>query len=353
MINEDAFRLPILGLSFLSKMRSHFDGACPRNFPVWKILGHCCNRSGELSAWYPMCSDFHIATATSKISATDLIRGRSWLRWKAPLLLVLLAILFGKVLIDMACDWWSDPALSQGLLVPPLACYIAWHSRARTLNISPTDDFRGLFLTVLGCVLFIVGKLAAEFFLTRFSFVVVIAGLIWTFWGPRRLRTLAMPLLLLATMVPLPALVYNSAATPLQLFSSKLATTLVQAIGVSVFRDGNVIQLAGMSLGVAESCSGLNSISALLVGSILIGSVCCSRLGTRAVVCVASVPIAIGVNVMRVAGTAILADQHQAFALGYYHLFSGWLVFVIGLVCLYSTACLLHWRFDVQGSQNA
>jgi exosortase len=260
-----------------------------------------------------------------------------------------MGVLFVSVLADMAHDWWIEPAWSQGMLLPPLALYIAWIQRSLILSRAATPDPRGLFLTAFACITYVLGRLASEFFLTRFSFVILLAGLIWTFWGPWRLRRLGLPLLLLAAMVPLPVMFYNSLAGPLQLLASESATRIAQSVGVSVFRDGNVIQLAGVTLGVAEACSGLNSLSALIVGSLLLGYLFCSGWAARIALIVASVPLAIGVNVIRVAGTAILADFNREFALGFYHAFSGWLVFVAGLGLLYLTARAMHAIFDSKG----
>jgi len=262
------------------------------------------------------------------------------------IVVALIAALFVSVLADMAHDWWIEPAWSQGMLLPPLALYIAWIQRSRILSCAATPDQRGLFLTALACVTYLLGRLASEFFLTRMSFVILLAGLIWTFWGRGRLRRLVLPLLLLASMVPLPVMLYNSLAGPLQLLASEGATQIAQSAGVSVFRDGNVIQLAGATLGVAEACSGLNALSALIVGSLLLGYLFCSGWVARIALIVASVPLAIGVNVIRVAGTAILADFNREFALGFYHAFSGWLVFVAGLGLLYLTARALHALLD-------
>jgi exosortase len=150
-----------------------------------------------------------------------------------------------------------------------------------------------------------------------------------------RLRTRAFPFLLLATMVPLPGIVYNALAAPLQLFASDIATRLAQLLGVTVYRDGNIIQLAYTSLGVVEACSGLNSLSALIIASLLLGYLICWRLLTRIFLLALSIPLAIAVNVLRVTGTAVLADYNQEFAMGFYHSFSGWLVFLVGFGALY------------------
>ena len=265
---------------------------------------------------------------------------------KAIVIVALMLILFGPALVDMAKDWWNEPSLSQGMLLPPLALYIAWINRRQTLDFPAVTDMRGLWLSALACLVFLMGRLASEFFLMRFSFVIFVAGAIWTFWGLPRLRTLTFPMLLLATMVPLPALIYNSMAAPLQLLASDLATRIAQMLGISVFRDGNVIQLAGTSLGVAEACSGLNSLSALIVGSVLLGFLLCVRAISRVTLFLLAVPLAIVVNIVRVTGTAVIADYNQEFAEGFYHSFSGWLVFVAGFGALYIAARILHATLD-------
>lgn len=254
------------------------------------------------------------------------------------ILTTLIGVLYGYVLLDLSRDWWNEPSLSHGLLIPPLALYIAWTRRHETLAQPAKPDNRGLWLVAFACLLYILGKLGAEFFLPRMSFVILLAGLAWTFWGYPRLRTLAFPLLLLATMVPLPVIFYNAIAAPLQLFASDVATNLAQILGVAVYRDGNIIHLAHVSLGVEEACSGLNSLSALMVASLLLGFLVCQRVSIRAILFALSIPLSIAVNVLRVTGTAVIADYHEEFAMGFYHLFSGWLVFIGGFAILFAMA---------------
>jgi exosortase len=262
--------------------------------------------------------------------------GAVWLQ--ALTIAALIAVLYGQVLADMAEDWWTDPSLSQGLLIPPLALYIAWIRRPMILAQPAVADNRGLWMVACSCCLYMLGKLGAEFFLPRMSFVVLLAGLVWTFWGFGRLRTLTFPLLLMATMVPLPVILYNAIAAPLQLFASNVATNLAQFLGVAIYRDGNVIHLAHISLGVEEACSGLNSLSALMVASLLLGFLVCTRVSARVILFALSIPLSIAVNVLRVTGTAVIADYHEEFALGFYHMFSGWLVFIGGFAILYGMA---------------
>lgn len=255
---------------------------------------------------------------------------------------VLIGFIYARTLAGLAEDWWNEPSFSQGMLLPPLALYFAWLDRRPLLALPATSSWQGLWLVGGGCLMFLAGKLSAEFFLQRFSFVVVLAGLIWLYWGTARLKRLAFPLVLLSTMIPLPALVYNTATAPLQLFASETAARVAQWCGVSVYRDGNIIQLAHMSLGVDEACSGLNSFSALMVAALLLGQFLCDKLPARILLFLLSAPLSIAVNVLRVAGTAVLADYSEVFAMGFYHAFAGWLVFVVGFVAFVGIAKLVH-----------
>ena len=254
-----------------------------------------------------------------------------WLSWlKIATIGGLTGAIYAFIVPDLVWEWWTQEESSYGMLIPPIALYIAYLGKRKTLAAPARESLRGLWLVALGCLVFILGSLASEFFLARISFVILLAGLVWTFWGFARLRTLAFPFILLATMVPLPGIVYNVIAVPLQLFASTIATNLAQALGVSIYQDGNIIHLANISLGVAEACSGLHSLSAMVVASLLLGFLNDCSIPSRILLLVISVPLAIAVNVLRVTGTAILADYQTEFAMGFYHSFSGWLVFLFG-----------------------
>jgi exosortase len=253
----------------------------------------------------------------------------------------LMAVLYAVVVSDLAAEWWTQPAASYGMLIPPIVLCIAYLRRDNTFAIPVRPGLKGLWLVALGCALLLLGGLAGEFFLSRISLVVVLAGLVWTFWGWSRFRSLWSLFALLATMVPLPALVYNAAAAPLQLLASSLATHLAQSLGVSIYRDGNVIYLANISLGVAEACSGLQSLSAIVVASLLIGILENAVALGRILLFLFSVPLAIAMNIFRITGTALIADYHADFAMGFYHMFTGWLVFVVGCGALWQAAKLI------------
>jgi exosortase len=133
---------------------------------------------------------------------------------------------------------------------------------------------------------------------------------------------------------------------PLQLLASTIACQVADFLGIVVYREGNIIHLAGMSVGVWEACSGLNSLSALMAGAVLLGFLLCRRPLTRVALCAFAIPIAITANIARVTGTAVLSDWHPAYAIGFYHAFSGWLVFLAGATGLYIAALALRTVFE-------
>jgi exosortase D (VPLPA-CTERM-specific) len=254
--------------------------------------------------------------------------------------------LWAPVLWSMSRVWWTDPGASHGLLVPPLALYLAWLGRHTTLSRPASIDGRGLLILICACLTLLIGKLGAELFLQRFSFVVLLGGMLWTFWGLPRLKALCLPLLLLITMIPLPSLVYSAVAENLQLFASNIAAEVAERLGVSLFLEGNVIHLATVSVGVAEACSGLRSLSSLVIVSLLLGVLRLSGFMERAVLIVCAVLIAIAINVLRVTGTAMVADYQPDLAMGFYHLFSGLLLFTAGLCLLLGCCEILRRLFE-------
>jgi exosortase len=295
-----------------------------------------------------MATSVHVSGPQSAVCTQTAPRW-SWLG--AAVLTALIISLYAGVVESLVQDWSSDPGASYGFLVPPLALFIAHGRRAVTLAVPARSDSRGLFVILAACSLLLAGKLAAEFFVMRFSLPVLIAGLVWTYWGTARLKTLSFPLILLVTMVPLPAILYNRIALPLQLLASHTAAVAIQFLGKSVYQEGNILHLPNVTLGVAEACSGLHSLASLFVVSLVLGFTECTRLSSRSLLTLLSIPLAVSVNVFRVTGTALIADYDPRYAMGFYHSFSGWLVFVAGFGLVWFVAKGLHTLCDREPRQ--
>ena len=258
--------------------------------------------------------------------------------WAGALCLVLaVGGLYRSVLPAWLQDLWMDPDYSHGLLVPFVSVWLAYERRERVMAL-PSDPAPSAILLVLGSLgLFVVGVLAAELFVTRFSLLVLIASLTAFIFGFGHLRALALPIGFLVFMVPLPALVFNAVALPLQMMASQLAVTTLQALGVPALREGNIIFLPNAALEVVEACSGLRSVISLGATSVLLAALSLRTLPWRLALVASSVLVAVLANGARVAGTGVLAYRYgPAAAQGFFHSFSGWIVFVtaVGAVAL-------------------
>jgi len=243
--------------------------------------------------------------------------------------------LYRDVLRSLVHQWASDDNYSHGFLILPIAIYCAWERRDLLRRIEPRPHAGGLALVLLSLATFAMGALAAELFLMRLSLVGVIVGALVFVWGPSFLRALAFPLALLPLMIPLPTIVFNQIALPLQLIASRVGETVIGAAGIPVLREGNILELPGMTLAVAEACSGIRSLLSLVTLAILLAYFLGTGLWGRLVVVASAVPIAIMANAARVAGTGLTAHwAGRPAAEGFFHGFSGWLLFVTAFAVL-------------------
>jgi exosortase len=259
---------------------------------------------------------------------------------KLPTIGLLLATAFfgmyHEVIAKLVANWRDDGNYSHGFLIVPIALYLAWERRHRFLAATHRPAASGLVVVVGSILVLLTGILGSELFLTRISILGTLTGAVLFLFGWQRLRVLAFPLAFLLLMIPLPAIVFNQIAFPLQLLASRVGTTAIQACAVPVLREGNVIILANTSLEVADACSGIRSLIALLTLGIVYGYFADPRPWMRVVIALATIPIAIAANAARVAGTGVLAHYYgpQA-AEGFFHTFSGWLVFVAAFLMLF------------------
>jgi exosortase len=248
---------------------------------------------------------------------------------------------YSSVLASLARQWASDENYSYGFLVVPFALYFAWRSR-HAVAMDPRPHASGLVVVALSMVVFLAGQFAAELFLMRVSLLGVIAGSVLFLWGPRHLRRLAFPLLLLLLAVPLPSVVLNQIAFPLQLLASRAGELVVTAAGIPVLREGNVLILPDTKLEVVQACSGIRSLASLLTLGLILGKMAEPRRWARVALAALTIPVAVIANAARVAGTGLAASWigPQA-AEGFFHTFSGWLVFVAAFCVLTACARLL------------
>jgi exosortase len=246
-----------------------------------------------------------------------------------------LGAMYAGVFVSLARQWGSDDNYSHGFFVIPLSLYFAWTRRDQLAQAASKPGVTGLILIAGSLVVWTAGILGSELFLTRVSMIGVIAGMIWFVWGREHARILAFPILFLLLMIPLPSIIFNQLAFPLQLVASQVGESAIAAAGIPVLREGNVLHLPARTLEVAEACSGIRSLVSLLFLAIVLGRFTDLGTGGRVLLALGAVPIAIIANAARVAGTGLTAEWiSPAAAEGFFHTFSGWLVFVVAFAAL-------------------
>ena len=282
----------------------------------------------------------------TEIGAVEAFPSNSSMNWHAVLVIgVLLAILAGlyhEILVKLGLQWNNDPDYSHGFLVPVLVGYFVWErwDRLKVVRIAPSPW--GMAVLGFGLLMLVIGSVGAELYLQRSSLIVVMAGLVLLMMGRDALKTLMFPIAFMLFMVPLPAIVVNAVAFPLQLFAARTAEFCLFNFGIPVLREGNVIVLAGTTLEVAEACSGIRSLQALLALGTVYAYFSQRSTWKRWTLVLLSVPIAIVANAFRVSGTGVLANYWGSQAAeGFYHTFSGWLIFVVAFLLLLGCGGLL------------
>lgn len=288
--------------------------------------------------------------------------------WRAFAIAFAILFTYAAVLAKLSRDWWTDENYSHGLLVPFIIGYILWSQRDKfaTEPARPSVLLGGLAVAFSLFALW-TGVAGAELYTQRMSLVLLIAGTIVYFLGLRFLQLLLVPLGLLILAIPIPAIIFNKIAFPLQLFASRCAVWSMSMLGIPVLRQGNVIELKPLNsfdtkkLEVVEACSGIRSLMTLMTLAVVFAYFTYPRSNDsngprgkfgwlrsfgfwRSLIIVGSaVPIAILTNASRVSGTGILSHYYgTGVADGFFHSFSGWAIYVVAFLLLF----LVGWIVD-------
>jgi exosortase len=256
--------------------------------------------------------------------------------WPVLLVFGLMVASFYPMLEPLVKQWMNDDDMGHGFFVPAVAAYIAWQRRDEILALHWRRDYLGIAVMLYATAQFILGAIAAENFLSRTAIVFWIAGAVLFAGGRQLLKISAFPIFLLFFMVPIPAVIYNQITFPLQLFASSVAETALLLLGIPVLRDGNILELAEHKLSVVEACSGIRSLLSLTFLSLVYGFFFESRGWLRALLLMATVPIAIAANAFRVSMTGVLYEYKSEWAEGFFHTAEGWVIFMFSLGMLLS-----------------
>ena len=288
--------------------------------------------------------------------------------WRPLAISAALIFVYGVVLSKLGYDWWTDENYSHGLLIPFIIGYIIWTQREHfTRGPAQPSVFLGGGLVLLALLMLFAGTAGAELFIQRISLVFMLTGIVIYFWGYRLIRLLLVPLGLLLLAIPIPAIIFNKVAFPLQLFASRCAVWSMNMFDIPVLRQGNVIELLPLGaretrkLEVVEACSGIRSLMTLLTLAVVFAYFTYpdsedgngnhrGRLSwlksyawwRSAIIVLSAVPIAILTNALRVSGTGVLSHYYGTeVADGFFHSFSGWVIYIVAFLLLFAVAWVI------------
>ena len=245
--------------------------------------------------------------------------------------------------LDLMWGWWRDrPEYSHGILMPFLAMFLLWQQKNHFETEPLLGSWWGAVFVLVGALLLGVGRLASALTLVQYAFVITLGGLMLGLAGTRFATRLSVPFVILVLMVPLPEFLFQNLTAGLQLLSSKLGVAIIRAAGVSVYLEGNVIDLGHYKLEVAEACSGLRYLFPLMTLGFIMAYFFKAPLWKRTIVFLSSVPVTILMNSFRIGVIGIMVDRWgTAMAEGFLHDFEGWIIFMASTGVLLAEIAML------------
>jgi exosortase len=243
---------------------------------------------------------------------------------------------YQKAILKLISDWATDPNFSHGFLIPFVALYMIWYKKNELAETSLKPSLIGILVIIGGMLIHMAGNLGSELFLMRFSMIITLSGIIIYFCGFEIFNKLLVPIAYLIMMIPIPSILWNQVAFPLQLFSAQLSAKAINLLSIPVFREGNILHLANTSLEVVDACSGIRSLTSLLALTGAFAFLAPLTTFKKWVLFFSAVPIAVAVNVIRLTITGCMAAWiGPETAHGFLHDMSGLIIFGAALILVY------------------
>ena len=242
---------------------------------------------------------------------------------------LVLAIIFYDGLVLMVKQWESSEEYGYGYLIPVLTLFFVWQRKDELERLSFPGAWAGLVLLVMGALLYVVGEFSTLFIVVQYAFLLTLYGAVLALVGWRAFRLIWVPLLFLVFMIPLPNFLYQGLSGQLQLISSELGVFFIRLFGISVYLEGNVIDLGSYKLQVVEACSGLRYLFPLTSLAFIAAYIYKAAFWKRALVFLSSIPITIIMNSFRIGMIGVLVEYWGSEqAEGFLHYFEGWVIFM-------------------------
>lgn len=238
--------------------------------------------------------------------------------------------------LALMVQWWERDEYSHGYMIPLVAGFMFWQKLPQLQQLSPKGSFWAFPFIVFGLFLYVLGELSTVYTLLQYGFIVTFYGLVIAVIGIRGSLLVWASLAYLLFMIPLPNFLYNNLSGFLQLVSSQLGVAFLRLVDVSVYLEGNVIDLGSYKLQVVEACSGLRYLFPLASFSFLVAYLYRGPVWLKVLVFLSAAPITLLMNSFRIAVIGITVDNWGIeMAEGFLHSFEGWFIFLACLVILF------------------
>lgn len=245
---------------------------------------------------------------------------------------VLLLSTFWSGLAEMVHRWSTSDEYSHGFFIPVISAFLIWQKRDELARLRLHPSWIGVLAVSLGVVAFVMGHLSTLHVIVQYSFLLTLYGMVLALGGWPLVRIVWAPLIFLIFMVPLPSFLYNNLSQELQLISSQIGVWVIRLFGISVFLEGNVIDLGSYKLQVVEACSGLRYLFSLASLGFLCAYLFEGPLWKRAVIFLSAAPITVFMNSFRIGVTGVLVEYSGIeHAEGFLHDFEGLVIFIAAM----------------------
>jgi exosortase D (VPLPA-CTERM-specific) len=250
---------------------------------------------------------------------------------------------FWDGLIDMWKVWTTYPEYSHGLLIPPIAAFLIWQQKDRLELVTFEGGWWGVVLVACGGALLMLGQLGTIYTIVEYAYLLTLFGLVLAFTGNKAFRLIAAPLFILFFMIPLPSFLFANLSSKLQLLSSLVGAWFMRLFGISVFVEGNVIDLGGYKLQVAEACDGLRYLFPLLTLGFLMAYFYKGAMWKRVILFLSSIPVTVVMNSFRIGTIGVMVEHWGVgMAEGFLHEFQGWMVFMASAALMLGEIIVLN-----------
>lgn len=251
--------------------------------------------------------------------------------------------LYKDMAVGLIDVWNTKEEYSHGFFLPVIAGYFLWRNKEKficTTSLAPS--WVGVFIGFIALLLFVVGSIGFTPYLEKISLVLLIYGVFVARFGLRVTPLVFIPLVLIFLSYPLPVLVNAQFTADMQLISSQIGVLVIRFFDITVFLEGNVIDLGVYKLAVVEACSGLRYMYPLLSLSLILAYLFKVAMWKRAVLFISAIPITILMNSFRIGVIGVLVEHKGiGMAEGFLHDFEGWIIFMACFAMLFLEMWLL------------